>query len=137
MENRTTEATKLMADCEQAMLVFAEIQQAHTLSLQRNQLAKIGMWHDERSKALGLLQQALGAVWRCDMLRADARLGESLHRRIGQMIEREQGLAEHVKSCQAGLKSEMGKMRKGKQAMGGYGATGVSRSSGLCFRNSL
>ena len=137
MQIRTGEAAQLLDDFEQAILVFGEIQQKHTLSLQRNKLADVGLWNDERSKALALLQQALGAVWNCDSLRADARLGHSLQQRIGDMLECERQLAEKVKFSQDHLKSEMGKMRKGKKAIGGYGATGGLRSRGLCFRNSL
>ncbi len=137
MQIRTGEAAQLLDDFEQAILVFGEIQQKHTLSLQRNKLADVGLWNDERSRALGLLQQALGAVWNCDSLKADASLGRTMQQRIGDIVECERELAEKVRSCQDQLKSEMGKMRKGKKAIGGYGAMGGSRGSGLCFRNSL
>ncbi|MDA3832397.1 MAG: hypothetical protein PF495_03275 [Spirochaetales bacterium] len=137
MQTKTDEAAQLVDDVEQAMLVFDEIQQAHSLYLQRKQLVDVGLWTDQRSKAMGVLQQALGAVWGCESLRADSRLGSSLQQRIGHIVEREQELAEKVKLCQDQLKSEMGKIRKGKKTIGSYATIGGARGTGLCFRNSL
>ncbi len=137
MQTQKGEAEKILNDVEQAIVVFGEIQQAHALSLQRNQLADVGQWGSQRSKAMGFLQQALGAVWGCDSLRADARLGRSLQQRIGQIVARERELTDGVKACQEQLKREMGKMRKGKKAIGSYGATVGVKSNGLCFRNAL
>ena len=131
------EASKLIEDFENAAMLFGEIQQKHTLYLQQNQFADVQKWSDERSQAMGQLQQALSAVWGCDSLKADTRIGRSLQRRIGVIVEREKLLAENVKSCQEQTKSELGKMRKGKKAIGGYGTTGHTRRTGLCFRNSL
>ena len=131
------EASKLIDAFEQAASFFSEIQEEHSLALQRNQLADVQRWSDERSQAMALLQQALGAMWNCDSLRADARLGRELQHRIGVIVDRERLLVENVKSCQAQIKGEMGKMRKGKKAIGGYGTTGHIRGTGLCYRNSL
>ncbi len=131
------EALKLIDDFEQAALMFGEIQQEHVQFLRRDQLGDMQMWSDQRSQAMGKLQQALNAVWGCDALRADARLGQSLQNRIGKIVEQERELVENVRSCQDQLKSEMGTLRKGKKAMGGYGAATSVRKLGLCYRNSL
>ena len=137
MEIINDEALKIMNEFEQAALSFRKIQKEHTCSLQRNQLADVQKWSDERSQAMGYLQQALNAVWNCDSLRFDARLGRSLQQRIGVIVERERELAENVRLCQNRLKEEMGKIRKGKKVIGGYGTTSTSRCTGLCFKNSL
>ncbi len=131
------EAAKVMADFDQAAILFAEVQQEHAWSLQHNQVADVREWSDERSRAMGRLQQALNAVWGCDVLRSDARIGSSLQERIGQIIARERELVADVKSCQSHLQGEMARVRKGKKAMGGYGAVSGARSIGLCFKNSL
>ncbi len=136
MEIMDSEASKLLDDFEQAAFLFGKIQDQHTDYLQRNQLTDVGKWNDERSHAIGNLQQALSAMWSCDSLRADTRLGRSLQRRLGVIVERERELVENVKLRQDHLRDEMGKMRKGKKAMGGYGATALTPSTGLCFRNS-
>lgn len=131
------EDAKIINDFEQAALLFGEIQQEHALYLQRNQLADVQKWSDERARAMGILQNALTAVWRCDSLQTDADLGRSLQKRVGEIVARERELAENVKSCQEQLKGEMGKMRKGKKVLGGYGETGRASSTGLCYRNAL
>ncbi len=137
MEIVNDEALKLIDDFKQAELVFVEMQQEHALYLRRHQLADVQSWSNQRSQAMGQLQQALSAVWQCDSLRSDVRLGKSLQKRIGEIVERERELAIDVKSCQEQLKGEMGTIRKGKRVIGGYGATASSKSTGLCFKNSL
>lgn len=131
------EATRLLEDFEQAAFLFGQIQQEHARYLQQNQLQDVQKWSDERSRAMGRLQQALTAVWGCDSLRSDNRLGESLQRKIGLLVERERKLAAGVKCCQQHLKGDMAKIRKGKKAIGGYGVRVQGRNSGLCFKNSL
>lgn len=135
MKTIDNEAAKLVDEFEKAALQFSEIQQEHTRFLQRNQLTDVGKWQDERSRAMGNLQQALNAVWHCEPLKADARVGLSLQEKIGAIVERERVLAADVKLRQEHLKSEMGKIRRGKKAMGGYGAN--SKSTGFCFKNSF
>ena len=137
MNMMTGEAKQLLDDFDRAVLVLGAIQQGHARSLQHNHLTDIQQWSDERSQAMAKLQQALSGVWSCDVLRSDVRLGQSLQRRIGEIVDREKILAAEVKSCQRQLQDEMGKIRKGKKAMGGYGASMGARSTGLCFKNSL
>lgn len=137
MEIINAEALKIMDEFEQAALSFGKIQREHACFVQRNQLSDVQKWSAERSQAMGYLQQTLNAVWHCDSLRFDARLGRSLQQRIGMIVERERELTENVRLCQKRLKDEMGKIRKGKKAIGGYGTTAVSRCTGLCFKNSL
>jgi hypothetical protein len=129
------EAAKLVDEFEKAALQFSEIQQEHTRFLRGNQLTDVSKWQDERSQAMGNLQQALNAVWRCEPLKSDARLGLSLQEKIGAIVKRERILAADVKLRQEHLKNEMGKIRRGKKAIGGYGAN--SKNTGFCFKNSF